>query len=279
MGPNQGDGQGQNLSGGNSLEPEGCITIESNKIIKIANGQVELRPALGKYRGDLLVLPPWNQPRDAWCSRSNFCKTASNQGYRLIMADMGKSIYINEAYPETREDWQTTLTYSWLRDSLIPHLQDRYCMLEEKGNNHIIGLSSGSRGVIKLMADLPELFTAGAALSGDYDPSQLIGDNIYNGFLGTYEEHTDRWETTDNVLSYASRIKAPLYLGHGTEDPMIPFTQTRSLYDALVKANPGLNVKLNLASGQGESFSYWNTEVGALFAFFEDTQANRPETP
>lgn len=264
---------------GEDVGPDGCIIVDKKQIIKFAHGQVELRPALGKYRGDLLVLPPWNQPRDAWCSRSDFCKTASNQGYRLIMADMGKSIYIDQVYPETREDWQSTLTYSWLLDSLIPHLQDRYCMLQEKGNNVVVGLSSGSRGVIKLMADRPELFTAGAALSGDYDPSELIGDNIYTGFLGTYEEHADRWEAADNVISYASLIKAPLYLGHGTEDPMIPFTQTRSLYDALVKANPSLNVKLNLASGQGESFSYWNTEVENLFAFFEDTQANRPETP
>ncbi len=266
--------------GSNSTTDEaGCLVLEYAKSVKIANGLVELRPAIGKFRGDLLVLPPWGQPRDTWCNRSNFCQTALDRGYRLIMPEMGKSIYIDQTYPETREDWQSTRTYQWLRDSLIPELQEKYCMFDARGANFVVGLSSGSRGVIKLMSDLPELFTAGAALSGDYDPSQLVGDNIYNGFLGRYEEQTERWETTDNLVTLAGRIKAPLYLGHGTEDPMVPFTQTRSLYDAVVKANPDLNVALNLASGLGESFAYWNTEVENMLDFFGDTQANRPETP
>ena len=206
-------------------------------------------------------------------------ETAREKGYRLIMPEMGKSIYIDQSYPETREDWRSTRSYTWLRDSLIPELQENYCMLDPKAANFVIGLSSGSRGVVKLLADMPNLFTAGAALSGDYDPSQLVGDNIYNGFLGQFEEFPERWESSDNLITRAKDIRVPLYLGHGTEDPMIPFTQTRSLYDALVDANPDLSVKLNLAAGLGESFAYWNTEVENLLTFFEDTQANRPETP
>ncbi len=257
----------------------GCIEIDRTKTIRVANGIVELRPAIGKYRGDLLILPAWGQPRDAWCHRSDFCQTAVEKGYRLIMPEMGKSIYIDQAYAETREDWRATPSYQWLRDSVIPELQEKYCMLEVKGANFIIGLSSGARGVVKLLSDDPNLFTAGAALSGDYDPSQLIGDNIYNGFLGKYEDHAERWETTDNLIHRAGAIRAPLYLGHGTEDPMIPFTQTQSFYDALLRDNPDLTIKLNLASGLGESFAYWNTEGLELLNFFEDTQANRPETP
>ena len=257
----------------------GCITIDRARSVKVAKGFVELHPANGKFRGDILVLPAWGQPRDDWCHRSNFCKLASEKGFRVIMPEMGKSIYIDKAYAETREDWRSTPSYSWIRDSLIPTLQKEYCMLDPKGANFVIGLSSGSRGVIKLLSDNPKLFMAGAALSGDYDPSQLIGDNIYNGFLGSYEEFPERWETSDNLLTRADQIKVPLYLGHGTEDPMVPYTQTRSLYDALQQSAPNVQVKLNLAAGLGESFAYWNTEIENLFEFFDDTQANRPETP
>lgn len=279
--PDQGTEEGSGLSEGSNSGSDdgGCIQLDRAKSVKIADGMVELRPANGKFRGDLLILPPWGQPRDAWCHRSNFCQTAVDKGYRLIMPEMGKSIYIDQTYPETREDWKSTRTYQWVRDSLIPELQENYCMFDAKGANFVIGLSSGSRGVVKLLSDKPDLFTAGAALSGDYDPSQLIGDNIYNGFLGRYEDQTERWETSDNLLTLAGSISSPLYLGHGTEDPMVPFTQTRSLYDALVSSNPDLNVRLNLAAGLGESFAYWNTEVENLLTFFEDTQANRPETP
>ncbi len=269
-------GQSDATSGTNS---EGCIEIDRPKSVRVAKGMVELRPANGKFRGDLLVLPAWGQPRDAWCQRSSFCQLATDRGFRVIMPEMGKSIYIDRAYPETREDWKNTPSYSWLRDSLIPGLQEEYCMLDPKGANFVIGLSSGARGVVKLLSDHKDLFMAGAALSGDYDPGQLIGDNIYKGFLGEYDEHADRWLEKENLITLANNIETPLYLGHGTEDPMIPFTQTRSLYDALQQNQPSLQVKLNLAAGLGESFAYWNTEIDQILGFFEDAQANRPETP
>lgn len=257
----------------------GCELVTRPTMEQVGNGMVELRPANGNYRGDILVLPAWGDPRDTWCHRSGFCSMAQDKGYRLIFPDMGKSIYISQHYKETREDWRSFPTYTWLRDSLIPEMQERHCLLNEKGNNFVVGLSAGARGAIKLVQDLPQIFVAAAALSGDYDPGQMKGDNIYRGFLGGFDQFPERWQVTENVVSGADRVKAPLFLAHGKDDPLVSYAQTENLYRAIREANPELAMRLNLVSGQMDGYEFWNSQIDQLLAFFEDTQANRPESP
>lgn len=245
----------------------------------IGAGMVELQPAHAKYRGDILVLPAWGDPRDTWCHRSNFCSMAQDKGFRLIFPDMGKSIYTSQHYPETRSDWRSFPTYTWLRDTLIPELQEQHCLLPEKGNNFVVGLSAGARGAMKLVQDLPELFMAAAALSGDFNPGQMKGDNIYRGFLGNFDQFPERWETNENIVAQIDRIRVPVFLAHGKEDPLVPYTQTEQLYSALKSTHPDLNIRAELVNGQMDGYDFWNSQINSILAFFEDTQANRPETP
>ena len=265
------EGEGENVGG--------CRLVTRPALEKVGNGMVELRPAEAKYRGDILVLPAWGDPRDTWCHRSSFCSMAQERGYRLIFPDMGKSIYTSQHYEETRQDWRDFPTYTWLRDTLLPELQTRHCLLEEKGNNFVIGMSAGARGAVKLLQDLPDIFMAAAALSGDYDPGKMKGDNIYRGFLGGFEQFPERWQVNENIVTGAAKVKAPLFLAHGKEDPLVPYAQTEDLFRAIQSANPGLSVRLNLVSGQMDGYEFWNSQIEQILAFFEDTQANRPETP
>lgn len=259
--------------------PQGCVRVVRQSLEKVGNGMVELRPAEAKYQGDILVLPAWGDPRDTWCHRSSFCSMAQGLGFRLIFPDMGKSIYTSQHYAETREDWRSYPTYAWLRDTLIPELQSRHCLLEDKGNNFVIGMSAGARGAIRLAQDLPDIFMAAAALSGDYDPGQMKGDNIYRGFLGAYDKFPERWEVNENIVQGASKLRSPIFLAHGKDDPLVPYDQSEALYKAIQASNPGLAVKLNLVSGQMDGYEFWNSQIEQILAFFEDTQANRPETP
>jgi S-formylglutathione hydrolase FrmB len=230
-----------------------------------------------KYVGDLLVLPPWNESRDQWCLHARFCAKASKRGYRLIMPEMGKSIYAQALYPETREDWRTYPTITWVKERLIPDLRNNYCLLKEDGQNFVIGASAGARGAILLAEELPGLFVAVAALSGDYNPAEMPGDNIYRGFLGDYEGYAQRWETAENVLEGSSTIRAALYLGHGKADDVVPFSQTVHLHDQLMAQNPRLNIHLNLPTDRGNDFAYWGSEVGNVLDFFESLKASAPE--
>lgn len=259
--------------------PSGCPPLRQARSVKLGNSFVELRPQIGRYRGDILVLPAWGATRDACCRQSHFCNTALSKGYRLILPAMGKCIYAAQTYPETREDWKDYPGYPWLRDSLIPKLQDEFCMLLEEGNNFVMGLSSGARGAVRLAADFPETFVAIAGLSGDYNPAEMAGDNIYRGHLGSFSDFPKRWEETENLTLLANRVELPVFLGHGKNDALVPYHQTESFYNKLVRFHPDLKVELSLVEEQGDGFAYWNTEMNNIFRFFEDTQADRPESP
>jgi S-formylglutathione hydrolase FrmB len=247
--------------------------------VSVEGTQVDLLMPEDHYMGDLLILHPWNESRDEWCRHARLCAKAIQRGYRVIMPDMGKSIFAQAVYPETREDWRGFHTMQWVKETLIPDLRNNYCLLKEDGQNFVLGASSGARGAILLAEELPKLFVGVAALSGDYNPSEMKGDNIYRGFLGHENEFPQRWEMAENVVEGCSNIQAAVYLGHGKADDMVSYTQTLRLYDQLKKVNQDLNVRLNLPADRGGDFAYWGSEVGTILDFFESTQASRPEGP
>lgn len=269
---------GQSVSDGESTA-EGCKSIAGDITVNLAGIPVDLKPNESAYQGDLLILPAWDEKRNAWCTRGRICTKARSKGFRVILPEMGKSVYTQHVYPETRADWKAFPTTQFLIDSLIPALRDEYCLLQEDGYNLVIGISSGARGAIRLIQNLPDLFAGAVALSGDYDPSQMIGDNIYRGFLGRHADHPERWAVSENLLTSSAGMKTPLYLGHGRKDDLVPYTQTEHFYNSLRKNVPSLHVKLHLPSDRTNGFAYWNTEMNNIFRFFESIQAGNPESP
>lgn len=257
----------------------GCEWVNGTVSIRINKVSVQLKAPAGQPIGDLLLLPGWDDPADVWCVRSRACAKALKRGYRLIIPDMGKSMYCLAAYPETREDWRTAPDFPWLRDTLIPTLQEKYCLLRPGANNYVIGAGAGARGALRLTQALPDLFVAAACLSGDYNPSLAPRDNLYRGFFGDIEEHGDRWRVDENLCAHVSTITTPLLLSHGQLDDFIPAAQTEYLYNILREENPSLNVQLSLSPDKGYGFAFWNGELQDVFHFFETTQAARPETP
>lgn len=258
-------------------ENSGCNLPIGITTIKIDGIEIDLMIPEIKPQGDLLVFPPWNESRDQWCKITRLCSKATKRGYRVIMPEMGKSVFAQTVYPETREDWKAYPTLKWVRETMIPELRINHCMLLQGGQNFIIGATSGARGAVLLAEDMPDLFTAIAAFSGDYNPSEMPGDNIYRGFLGNYEDFPNRWETAENVLVGCASIKSAVYLGHGKADEMVDSQQTIALYNNLRKHNPDLNVKLNIAEDRGSDFIYWASELNNVFEFFESTKAGNPE--
>lgn len=263
---------------GKSPEP-GCLLVDGTATIRVNGVPVMLKAPAGKPIGDLLLLPPWDETEEAWCLRSRTCSKALKKGYRLVLPGMGKSMYCIARYPETRPDWAVAPDFAWLKDTLLPALQDKYCLLRPGQDNFVVGVGAGARGALRLVQELPDLFIAAACLSGDYNPSLAPKDNLYRGFLGEYEEHTARWREEENLCKGVTRIRTPLFLTHGLTDNFIPATQTEFLYNVLHEEHPSLNVQLNLRPDKGYGFAYWNTEMSEVFRFFESTQAARPEAP
>ena len=236
------------------------LTINKRSVIISVSGQ-------GK-KGTFLLLHGWNLPADDWCTKTTLCKKLIENGYNVVMPDMGKSVYQKNNFPETRTEWLIYPTRKWLSDTLIPLLQKKYSLLLNNENNYIVGLSTGARGVALVLLDFPKLFKGAAALSGDYNQLKIPTDNLMTAFYGPINNFRKRWENIDNPIKRIKEYDTPIYLGHGTIDKVVPPEQTKMFYDSLKKYHPNLKIKLNMPEAQHD-YNYWGSEVDNILKFFE----------
>ena len=218
--------------------------------------------------GDILVLPGWNFKRNLWCDSTDFCIKALKKGYRLIMPEMGKSIYSSSFFAETRKDWRKYPNLIWVTDTLIPYLRLKFGVFQTK-NNYLLGLSTGARGSILVGIKTDTLFKKAACLSGDYNQLKMPKDNLITGYYGNYSQFKSRWEKIDNPLMQFKKIKFDIYLGHGINDKVVNYKQTIELYDSLKKNKNDLNVFLSTPNKKGHNFSYWRSEIDTILKFYE----------
>ncbi|MCS6796302.1 MAG: prolyl oligopeptidase family serine peptidase [Raineya sp.] len=249
-----------------------CDSLQNFQTLKIAGGLVDIALPDKKIpiKGNLLILQGFAFHRDDWCKKSSLCRKALAEGYVLIMPEMGKSNYMSQLYPETRPDWRKEPQKHWLIDSVFSFLQKKYCLLLPSQKNFAVGLSTGGRGVAVVALEKPELFTAVAALSGDYEQSKIPQDKVHIGYLGDYQKFPKRWQEEENIVFQIKKWKTPIYLGHGKQDKVCPYTQTQIFYEALRKNHPKLKVKVNLPEQYAHDYKYWDYEVDNILAFFRE---------
>lgn len=220
--------------------------------------------------GTLLLLQGWNFPNTDWCEKTTLCEKALQQGYALVCPEMGKSIYSEKIYAQTRKDWLIYPTRAWLVVTLLPALQKMGLFSEDEFSG-IVGLSTGARGAFLVALDRPELFDAIACLSGDYDQSKFPEDNLYTGFFGAAASYPERWNGSENPMSRIDQLQAALYIGHGTKDKVVDAKHSYFLYEAL-KSRKFDQMEYHQAEGFGHDYAYWNSEIDAILEFFEKQQ-------
>ena len=240
------------------------VRLQNNK----GSLDVYLKFPKQKPIGTIVVLPGWNLPVIDWCTKTALCQKALEQGYVLIMPEMGKSVYSYQLYPETRKDWLKYATRQWFIDTLIPYFQKQYKLLLQGQKNYLLGLSTGARGVALLSLDCPTIFVKAAGLSGDYDQTKMPNDNLMKGYYGPYAIFKERWTGKDNVVYRCKELYIPIYLGHGKADQVVSCQQTIQLADSLKKYRPQL-VTLHLDESAGHTYQYWDSEVDRVLAFFK----------
>jgi hypothetical protein len=229
----------------------------------------------GKTKGYILVLPGWNFTKEDVCRNSDFCKLARQSGYCLIRPEMGKCAYILSYFKETRKDYLHNPTLSWVIDTLIPFCQKKLHLLQPGSRNFLFGISTGGRGVAQVAIHTGTLFTAGAALSGDYNQLLQKDDNLMIGYLGLYETFPSRWSGNDNPFMQAEQLKIPLFLGHGKQDKIVPVEQTNKFFERITTLNPRLGHILHIDESGGHNYNYWNSEMQRIFAFFNRKSITR----
>ena len=228
-------------------------------------------PSGKEFKGDILLLPGWNFSRKEWQNQSEIIKIAGIKNFRLAFPEMKTTLYESQYFPETKRKWARTPGGQWIKEILLPALQNRGLFLKG-GRNFLLGLSTGARGVAIISLANPGIFKAGAALSGDYDQTAMLKDRLMTSVYGPYDVFAGRWEEVDNPQKQAGAWVMPVYLGHGKKDNVVPFSQTLNFYNALKAAHPGLKIVLNAPDNAGHNFKYWASEIGPVFDFFLSAQ-------
>ena len=251
-------------------------SLKAFQTLKIGKFEIDIKvptdiPA-SEIKGNILVLQGWAFAKDDWCKKSKLCQKALAAGYRLIMPEMGKSVYSGKYYKETLKEWRVFPKRGWLTDTVFKELQEKYGIMLANQKNYIIGLSTGGRGVALIALDKPELFAACATLSGDYDQAQMPTDRVMAGFYGSFATQTKRWQNEDNVLARIAEWKTPIYIGHGKKDAVVPPEQSKLLYDAIKKNHTNLKIKLNMPANNAHDYKYWDSEVDNMLGFFQEVK-------
>jgi pimeloyl-ACP methyl ester carboxylesterase len=253
----------------------------------------------------LLLLPGWNFADTQWCTRTRVCDEATRRGYDVMLVEMGKSVYMDSLYPQMRADYRLHPTRTWLWDSVLKPLQKRGYFTDEgtpedpiktvDGGvyhkslmlpipSYVMGLSTGARGALLLALEHPEAFVGCAGLSGDYNPLLMKNDNLMINCLGKYDDVPWRWQGTNNIEMRVEALRIPVYLAHGTDDKVVPWKQTESLFKAMESSvnfqqrastfqktydDVGF-VRTLFVKGAGHNYSFWNEAGLKVLDYFDE---------
>jgi dipeptidyl aminopeptidase/acylaminoacyl peptidase len=103
----------------------------------------------------------------------------------------------------------------------------------------IYGASYGGYAALEGLAKTPELYRAGASFAGVTDLIEMLDDLEHYQFSDFNKPvHGDAWDDRDQLAAtsparHVDRIRAPVLLAHGTEDPIVRVEQARAMADAL----------------------------------------------
>jgi len=242
---------------------------QQDTTLELGGHAVDIRPA-PNHLGALLLLPGWNFPRTDWCQKSSVCDSALARGFTLVMPEMGKSLYSQRIYPETRADMAAAPTLPWITDTLLPHLQRVYGLFLPTGNNFILGLSTGARGAVVLAYSTDSIFKAIGALSGDFHPPSMANEPINVAAWGAFTDFPARWDSLENPMAHLSNLSlAGVYLAHGKADQVVPHTQTQLLGRSLSYSHPDMGLSTDPIQEGGHDYDFWDREGRKALTFFK----------
>jgi len=216
-------------------------------------------------RATILALPGWAFSRTDWHQKTGLLNLADQHQFCVLFPEMEKSIYASSYFPETTRKVFPVPSGQWIVKIFIPYIQIQHKMLLPEQKNLLLGLSTGALTALNTKT----LFTAGAALSGDYNQSEMPYDKLMTAVYGPYQQNEYRWKTIDNPHTSAAKFMTNLYLGHGKKDKVTPFDQTEKFYNELKRVNHKITVVFEPRENAEHNYDYWGSELESVFHFYE----------
>ncbi len=216
----------------------------------------------------LLVLPGWNVPRTVSVEKTSLVEYAEQYGYALILPEMDKTLYESSYYRETTLKWYPVPGGKFIKEQFIPTIQQRHNLLKPDQHNTMLGFSTGGRGVALIALENPELFVAGASLAGDFSQENTPKDRLMTAVYGPFTDFPQRWQGKDNPQARVAEWIMPLYLAHGTADNIVPESQSRLFYEALVEYHGDtIPVQYDAIEGAGHGSDFIEGQLDEVFQF------------
>jgi S-formylglutathione hydrolase FrmB len=202
----------------------------------------------------LYLLHGLSDDHTAWSRYTSISRYAESAGLAVVMPAVHRSFYTNEAHGHRYWDF--------VSDELPSVVHEFLRVTERPEETYVVGLSMGGYGALKLALTYPERYAAAGSLSGGLDLRLILrnperADLAERVFGGRLTNDGDVFA----LLRQASGVP-PLYLGCGTEDPLLP--GTRRFADAASAA--GVDVTLDLRPGTHE-WSLWDAMIADVIAW------------
>ena len=135
----------------------------------------------------------------------------------------------------------------------------------------VYGMSYGGHMTLSLVTKFPDVFKAGVDIAGVADFT-LNYESLYGpwilGRLGTPEQNPDAYFQA-SAINFLDRLKAPLLILHGTNDPNVTLLQSVMLVDRLLKL--GKTFEFEIYPGEIHFFTKrrsWVDAFGKMEKFF-----------
>ena len=221
----------------------------------------------------IIALPGWNHSASQYGEHSSLIRLAHARGYAVLLAHMGKSVYADSVYAETRSDYRLYPTSTWFSSQVWYELERKLGLFPTCFVG-LVGYSTGARGAITLAIQRPEWVSAVAAWSGDYLPSLDYNDALLVNAMGPHSELPDRWDRAD-LCAQAMGVKCPVYLSHTYADEVVPMAHSQALCAALDSSQVESNwvqdagIKTVFLIKGGHNWDYWASQVLPSLNFFD----------
>ncbi|TNF24515.1 MAG: hypothetical protein EP329_24790 [Deltaproteobacteria bacterium] len=221
----------------------------------------------------VLALHGWKHTPEQYRDEGGLAALADRHGVVVALPAMGTTVYETRYYPESRRKWGAVPGARFVAEEVLPAVQARFRVAEDRAHTAVIGYSTGGRGAVLLAEAYPDRFAFAGSLSGTFDLMRLAPKSgeykIHAVVYGPRAKHRDRWER-DNVVSparLAGLRDTAVYAAHGADDTVVLPDQLDALRDAL---GADARATFALVPGHGHTWAFWRGQAAPLFAALAD---------